>query len=65
MARELVRSDKRNLLLFNREVKKEMFKLIEQDNFYIILFNDKEFLKVSKNEKNKQMLKNLYGLECE
>ena len=42
-----------------------MFKLIEQDDFYIILFNDKEFLKVSKNEQNKQMLKNLYGLECE
>ena len=41
-----------------------MFKLIEQDNFYIILFNNQEFLKVSKNEKNKQMLKNLYGLEC-
>ena len=41
-----------------------MFKLIEQDNFYIILLNEKEFLKVSKNEKNKKMLKNLYGLEC-
>lgn len=42
-----------------------MFKLIEEDNFYIILFNNQEFLKVSKNEQNKQMLKNLYGLECE
>lgn len=42
-----------------------MFKLIEKENFYIILLNNQEFLKVSKNEKNKQMLKNLYGLECE
>lgn len=42
-----------------------MFKLIEKDNFYIILFNNQEFLKVSKNEQNKKMLKNLYGLECE
>ena len=42
-----------------------MFKLIEEDNFYIILLNGKEFLKVSKNEQNKQMLKNLYGLECD
>lgn len=42
-----------------------MFKLIEKENFYIILLNDKEFLKVSKNEQNKQMLKNLYGLECD
>ena len=41
-----------------------MFKLIEKDNFYIILLNGKEFLKVSKNEQNKQMLKKLYGLEC-
>ena len=41
-----------------------MFKLIEQDNFYIILLNEKEFLKVSNNEQNKQMLKKLYGLEC-
>lgn len=42
-----------------------MFRLIEQDDFYIILFNNQEFLKVSKNEQNKKMLKNLYGLECE
>lgn len=41
-----------------------MFRLIEQDDFYIILFNNQEFLKVSKNEQNKKMLKNLYGLEC-